>query len=114
VWQLYDGRAYRRCEHVAAPGYGSDQLLGIIAQRSANFDQTLREGVVHDRDIGPDRLSELTLAHQPAVVLHEIHQNLEWLGTQRHLFRATAQEAAVEIQREAAERVPAAGPFSGM
>ena len=48
------------------------------------------------------------------MVFHEVGQNLEWLGTQLDLFRATAQEAAVEIQREAAKRVPTPGPFSGM
>jgi hypothetical protein len=88
--------------------------LGIIAQGSADFDQTLCHGIIHDRDIRPDRFSQLALAHYPAVVLHEVDQNLQWLGTKRDLFRATAQEAAVEIQREAAKRVQTAGPFSGM
>jgi hypothetical protein len=84
------------------------------AQGSADFDQTLCHGIVHDRDIRPDRTNQLTLAHYPAVVLHEVNQNLEWLGAQLYLFPATAQKAVVEIQREAAKRVPTAGPFSGM
>jgi hypothetical protein len=88
--------------------------VGIIAQGSADFDETLCHGIIHDRDIRPDRFSQLTFAHYPAVVLHEVDQNLEWLGTQLKLFRATAQEAAVEIQREAAKHVPTAGSFSGM
>jgi hypothetical protein len=88
--------------------------LGIIAQGSADFDQALCHGIVHDRDIRPDRPSQLTLAHYSAVVLHEVDQNLKWLGTQVHVFRATAQETALEIQREGVKRVPTAGPFCGM
>jgi hypothetical protein len=87
--------------------------LGVIAQGSADFDQTLRQGVVHDCDIRPDRPGDFTFTYYPAVVLHQINQNLEWLGTQSHLFSAAAQEAAFEIQREASKRVPAAR-FSGV
>jgi hypothetical protein len=48
------------------------------------------------------------------LVLHQIGQDPEWLGTQRNFFRPTAQEAAVEIQSEVAKRVSAMGPFAGV
>jgi hypothetical protein len=73
----------------------------------------LREGIVHDGDIWPNRCGEFTLGHQTAVVLHEIDQNLERLGTQRHFFSTAAQEAGVQIQHEAAKRVLAVGPVDG-
>jgi hypothetical protein len=48
------------------------------------------------------------------VVLHEIDKNLERLGTQRDLFGAAAQKAAVEIQGEVAKQVLAVEPVGGM
>jgi hypothetical protein len=73
AWEFHNRRGDQSCEYVTAPGDSSNQLLRIIAQGSPDFDQTLRQGIVCDRGIPPNRLNKLILGYQPAVVLHEVN-----------------------------------------
>jgi hypothetical protein len=62
--------------------------LGIIAQGPPDFDQTLRQGIVHNCRIWPDCTGDLSFVHQTAVVLNKVDEDFERLATECHLFGA--------------------------
>jgi hypothetical protein len=48
------------------------------------------------------------------VVIHQVNQDIERLWSQRNLFIAALKQSTVRVQREMAERVLVAEPFSRM
>jgi hypothetical protein len=95
-------------EAKAAARYGLDDLLCLIAQRSPNLADALRQGVIGDRHIRPDGLDQLVLAHQPVGILDQIAKQLEGLGTELDLMAVGAQATGGEVQGESVETVYAA------
>jgi hypothetical protein len=102
-------RADRSREHVPAACDGSNQLLRIVHERAANFQNALGQRIVSDSGIWPDSLDERGLAHHPPVMLHQVGQGLEHLGAHGDLFTTAAQKATIQVQSEVAEGVQSAG-----
>jgi hypothetical protein len=69
-------------EHVAAPGHRPDGGLRIIVERATNLEQALREGVVRDRGVGPDRFHQFILRDEFPVVYDQVSEDVEALGSE--------------------------------
>src|SRR5262249_33427816 len=109
-WNMFTRKLHRRCcdsscEDVAAAGDRSNQLLRIVAQRTADVEQTLRQRIAPYRRVRPDRLDQRGLRHEPTVVLHEVGQSFKRFGPKRYLLATSAQEAALQVQLELTKRV---------
>jgi hypothetical protein len=94
---------HRDIEEIAAARRGLDQALVLVAERTANLADAVRQRLVGDRHAGPDRLHHLVLGDDPAGIFHEIAQHFERLGPQRHRPRGPLELQPREIQREAFE-----------
>ena len=96
---------HRRIEHVAAPGDRPDDGLRIVIERATNLEQALREGIVGDGSVGPDRLDQFIFGDELPVVHDQVCEDVEALGPEGHGHAVPEQESSVEIEDERSESI---------
>src|SRR5262249_1714313 len=91
-------------QQIAAAGGELDQLPPLVAERGTQLADALKQAVLADMDIRPDRLHQLLLAQHPAAAGREQSQHLESLGPELDCNAVgRAQLRALLIQLEAGE-----------
>jgi hypothetical protein len=71
----------RSREHITPSRNRPDQLLRIVIQGLPDFDDTLREGIVHHSRVRPNRPNQRIFGDQATVMLDEIGKHLERFRT---------------------------------
>jgi hypothetical protein len=91
-------------ENVAAARHGSHDCPILIAYRTTNIGQALREGVVRYHCIPPDSIEQIPLADEFAAVFNEDAQHLERLRPQVRFVAIHQQLRAAQIERKPPDR----------
>ena len=91
--------------HVAAPCDRPDDGLRIVIERATNLEQALREGIVGDGSVGPDRLNHFVFGDELPVVHDQVCEDVEALGPEGHGHAVPEQESSVEIEDERSESI---------
>ena len=76
------GPGHLGLEQVAATGDHPDHLALVVAERSADFADALKQAVLADMDIRPGGFHQLLLAQDAAGILGEQPQYLQGLGSE--------------------------------
>src|SRR6185436_13021058 len=104
-WRRRSGRhqCHRCDESEAAPGHGHDEAVfpGSFSKRAAQQENTLAEIALFDDHVWPGGLHERRLFHQLAVVLHQVLQDVEYVGWKSGelaLRRAKLPASGVEVK----------------
>jgi len=88
-------------EQVAAPRNDPDQLALVVGQRGADLADALKQAVLADMDVRPDRFHQLLLAQDAAGICGEQPQHLQRLGPKLdRLAVGPAQLGALSIELE--------------
>jgi hypothetical protein len=59
----------------------------------------LYDGILSDKEIGPDRLDQFVLGNEASSVLGEIAQDIEGFGPKLNLIVSAPQSARLQIKR---------------
>lgn len=77
-------------------------------QRPAKLQYALRQRIVGDCRLTPNRVNQFRLAHYMALPLDKVRQHFECFGLKGDLLTAVLQKSAVQVKHEIAEAVLAA------
>jgi hypothetical protein len=88
---------YRSREEVAAASDGPDQLLRVVVQGPPDSDHALRQRIVGDRSVRPNRLDQSRLGDQLPVVIDQIGQDLKRLRAERDLLAGAPKDSLLQV-----------------
>ena len=101
-------RARDRCNETISAARNSlnvGWLRRVVVQRLAQLRYGLRQRVIGDRNVGPERLEQLVLRHQRRRTRDEVEQQVDDLGGERHDVAGLGEAVGRGVDRERTEVV---------
>src|SRR3954451_11385536 len=77
-------RGHNGVEAITTPRYSLDEARSILPELPPQLADALHQGIIGDRQVGPDRRKDVVLRNQPASVFDEVPQDRKGFRSKRN------------------------------